>query len=187
MRTEERAVWDQRDDEGARAYSAFSDYLAMGSGRSLRALYQVYTEDRQRIDSGSTARQRTERPPTTRQRTLFEWSTTFEWTARAAAYDAHLQIQARKDQQEEYLRDLDRMRRRQKKFADQQLRAAALMLRRAKACLRELEAKDLDPGKLPAYFRTAAYLAETATNMEAVALGVMELIQLLEEREGDDS
>lgn len=72
--------------ESDKAVVACNDYLRLGSGRSLRDLYLSY---RERIESGSRA-------PTKRQATLFQWSTDFNWTDRAKAYDAQLE-QAKND------------------------------------------------------------------------------------------
>ncbi len=52
-----------------RAELAFVDYVAMGSGRSLRALHEQY-------------RQITSKPPAKSLDTLFDWSVRYRWQAR---------------------------------------------------------------------------------------------------------
>lgn len=82
------SAWDAlalRDKEPAKAHAAFLDYVRMGAGRSLRKLHESY---RQQIDSGSTA----EIPPTTRLRTLMEWSTKYAWQDRIKAYKAERDV-----------------------------------------------------------------------------------------------
>lgn len=73
------ATLEQRDDESRKAYAAFLDYVRMGAGRSHRKLHAEY---RQRSDSGPTA----DLPPTTRLRTLHDWSAKYAWQARLEKY-----------------------------------------------------------------------------------------------------
>jgi len=65
--------------ETAKSNAALHDYAAMGSGRSIRALYAGY---RQRLDGEAAAK-----PPSSRERTLFTWSERYAWQARVARYD----------------------------------------------------------------------------------------------------
>ena len=80
------STWEalaQRPDESHRAHAAFVDYALMGPGRSLRGLHAKY---RHQIDSGSA----TEKPPSSRLRTLGEWSSKYEWQKRIEAWTAEL-------------------------------------------------------------------------------------------------
>jgi hypothetical protein len=52
-----------------RAERAFADYVAMGDGRSLRALHEQY-------------RQSSSNPPAKSLDTLFDWSVRYKWQAR---------------------------------------------------------------------------------------------------------
>lgn len=66
------------ESETSRAAQACNDYLRMGPGRSLRKLAKKYGKTRQNTT------------PTDSFDTLANWSTTYVWQARAAAYDAEL-------------------------------------------------------------------------------------------------
>ena len=79
------------------------------------------------------------------------------------------------------MNDMEAMRQRQKKLSLATFSAAISLLHKAIERLKALDAADIDPGRLPAYFRAAAAVAEVATNAEAVALGLHELVSLLDE------
>lgn len=68
-------MWEQREDESAKAYEAFSAYLAQPVGeRSLRGVAQA-------LGKSDTL--------------IMRWSRTHGWVERVAAYSAHLEAQAR--------------------------------------------------------------------------------------------
>lgn len=71
--------------EQDKAVIACNDYLRMGAGRSLARLLETYQGG-----TGSTP-DRHQKPPTTRLRTLKEWSANFSWQDRAKAYEAQLE------------------------------------------------------------------------------------------------
>ncbi len=79
------------------------------------------------------------------------------------------------------MNDMEAMRQRQKQLSLATFNASILLLHKATRRLQALDAADIDPGKLPAYFRAAGAVAEMATNAEAVALGLHELMSLLDE------
>ena len=56
-------------------------------------------------------------------------------------------------------------------------------MEKASRRLEEIDLADIDPGRLPSFFRAAASVAEVATNAEAVALGMHELMGLLDSRD----
>lgn len=76
MKRPELLAGERKPSETDRAVQACNDYLRMGAGRSLRKLLQKY---------GKTRRNTT---PTDSFDTLANWSSSFEWQLRAAAYDA---------------------------------------------------------------------------------------------------
>jgi hypothetical protein len=71
----------RQERESDAAVVACNDYLRMGSGRSLSRLVAGY---RGRTVGDPLA----EKPPTQRLPTLEEWSSKFEWQARASTYNA---------------------------------------------------------------------------------------------------
>ncbi len=84
-------LWETLERQAAetdRSYAAFLDYCRMGPGRSLRQLYAVY---RRQVGTTSSS----EKPPSTRLRTLQTWSAQFHWQDRLAAYQTE---RARHDQ-----------------------------------------------------------------------------------------
>lgn len=70
--------------ESSRARQACNDYLRMGPGRSLRDLWRRYT-------SSNTDTQI--EPPTRAYTTLRNWSSRYNWSERAEAYDAQLEAE----------------------------------------------------------------------------------------------
>lgn len=70
---------DRGPTETDKAVIACNDFLRMGSGRTLPALYKLYME---RTSQGIST-------PTTGHRTIYEWSARHGWMARARSYDAH--------------------------------------------------------------------------------------------------
>ncbi len=97
------------------------------------------------------------------------------------AYDAHLELLSLRGREAAYMNDMEAMRQRQKQLSLATFNAAISLLHKATRRLQALDAADIDPGKLPAYFRAAGAVAEMATNAEAVALGLHELMSLLDE------
>lgn len=71
---------ERQAKEQNRAVVACNDYLRLGPGRSLAKLLGRYQNA-------------IEAPPTKRLKTLADWSTTFGWQTRAAAYDAEIERQ----------------------------------------------------------------------------------------------
>lgn len=69
---------DRRATDTPRSYMALCDYAAMGPGRSIDKLLQVYTSHG------------TGKPPTRHRATLGVWSSTHDWQARVEAYDLAL-------------------------------------------------------------------------------------------------
>ena len=170
--------WQRRPEETARAFAAFCDYRDMGPARSLRLLLKQY----QGANRPQTA---PKAPPTRRLKTLKLWSRRYAWPRRTQAFDAHLELLSRREREKAYMEDLEALRARQKQLGRITLRAATRLLEKALGRLEALEASEIDPGKLPAFFRAAASVAETATNAEAVALGLHELITLLDARDAE--
>ncbi len=156
------AVWTRSDDETAKSYAAFCLYRDLGSARSLE-------KARQRLGKSSGY-----------IRQLETWSSRYAWLRRSKGYDAYLELLSRREREASYMTDMEAMRQRQKKLSLATFSAAIGLLHKAMERLKALDAADIDPGKLPAYFRAAAAVAEMATNAEAVALGLHELVSLLD-------
>ena len=157
--------WRRREGETAKAYAAFCLYRDLGSGRSLEKARQALGKSSGYI------------------RQLETWSSRSAWQERCRTYDAFLELLSRREREAAYIEDMEAMRQRQKQLSLATFNTAISLLHKAMARLKALDAADIDPGKLPAYFRAAAAVAEMATNAEAVALGLHELLGLLDARE----
>ncbi len=173
--------WQRARDETAKAYAAFCHYRDMGPVRSLRLLLARYEEEhcQQTANEPPTGNRRVV-VPTLRFRTLADWSRRNEWQRRAGAYDAHLALVARRVAEVAYMEDLESFKKRQKELSQATYAVAVALLDKARVRLEALDVEEIGPGRLPSYFRAAASIAESATNAEAVALGVHELIELLD-------
>jgi hypothetical protein len=73
--------WELQDSETGKQFKAFSDYLAMGGGRSLAALFREYQHQ---LDTKATPK-----PPIRTLRGLKQWSSDHNWVARAHEYDVY--------------------------------------------------------------------------------------------------
>lgn len=90
--------WDRRPRESAKAFAAFCCYRDLGPGRSLNL---AYAEWRRSLGFAGDAAKAAGY--------WAEWSSGFEWVARAEAYDAHLE-QIRRAAREDALRRLEERR-----------------------------------------------------------------------------
>jgi len=85
--------------ESKRANQALRDYALMGVGRSIRGLFDRYSKQ---TLSGPLS----EKPPTTKQSTLFNWSVTYEWVKRASRFD-EIEEEKRLQEREQRRRQLE--------------------------------------------------------------------------------
>lgn len=152
--------WTRRDDESAKAYQAFGIYRDMDPAeRSLDVAWRTYA-GQQESSKRATGR-------------FTKWSTDYEWTERAEAYDAERErarLSAKGTDEIEAFRD------RTRQLAAANTTAAIQLLRRASARLAQLGDAEITPQMLPAMFRAAAAVAEAGTNAEATAIGVEALL-----------
>src|SRR5262245_24323516 len=84
MSEQSAAPWEQPPGESARAFGAFRAYRALGPRRSLRAAAAAFYG----------------REAAALERQLDKWSRAFGWVARAAAWDRHLDAEARQAQEQ---------------------------------------------------------------------------------------
>ena len=157
--------WDRLPGESARAYACFARYRDAGPSRSLAAAYRQETGKKQ---AGNPTGQWT------------GWYAAHDWKDRATAYDAHLELQARQEREAEHLREIEAFRDRQRRMATDTLESTLLLLERANERLDALDPADISAAALPSYFRAAVSIAAAATDAEASALAVTELLALLE-------
>lgn len=91
-------IWERRPGESARAYAAFCVYRDLGTGRSLNLAYGEWR--RSQGCAGDAAKA---------AGYWAEWSSRFDWVARAEAYDGHLET-LKRTAREDALRRLEERR-----------------------------------------------------------------------------
>jgi hypothetical protein len=167
MISEFRHSWEQRDGESTQAYLAFIVYRDMRGERSIDAAYRASTGPQVGTKRASGR--------------FKEWSQKFEWKVRAEAYDAYLERKVREklecDTVGGYERDLAAYFDRQKKLSAAAGNAAIGLLTKASEGLKSLDARSIKPAELAALFRAAAAVASAASDAEAIALGVDDLLK----------
>lgn len=156
------ALWDRQDEETQRAYDAFCQYRDYRPARSVDKAFQK-------------AQNSTKTAPSHWMR----WAVDYDWKRRAEAYDAHLELAARSRREADHLQELDAYRNRQKQLAAATIHASITLLQKSSERLKDLKPEEIETKMLPAFFRAAAAVAETATNSEAQALAVEELLKAL--------
>lgn len=155
------ALWDRQDEETQKAYDAFCVYRDL-KPRSVDKAFQK-------------AQNSTKTAPSH----WMHWAVDQDWKRRAEAYDAHLELLARQRREADHLQELDAYRNRQKQLAAANIHGAINLLRKSNERLEQLDAAEIDVKNLPQFFRAAAAVAEAATNSEAQALAVEELLKAL--------
>lgn len=110
---------------------------------------------------------------------LKRWSSQYDWVRRGQAYDGHLELKARQGKEEQYLKDIDAYRERQREMSIITIKSAMALLKKANDRLKDLDLKDITPSTLPSYFRAAAAVSEIALKNEAESLAVDELLKVL--------
>jgi hypothetical protein len=135
--------WEQQPRESSRAFGAFCAYRDLGPRRSLRAAAEAYY----RRSSAAVLRQCT------------TWSGAFGWVERAAAWDRHLDAEARQAQEAA-----------RREMAERHAREARALQAKAVERLRALRPEELAPADL------LRYLVEAA-KLERLALGEPETVQ----------
>ena len=141
-------VWEKRESETARAYRAFCVYRDMGVDRSLAKV-------RAKLGKKSGY-----------ERQLQEWSSDHEWVSRAAAYDEHLEVLLR-DEQEERLITERRLQ------TERELKDTTRLLSAFDGLIQQLE--NTDDLTLLALDAQAAYL-ERIYRMRRLALSMQQEI-----------
>lgn len=153
--------WTRRDGESAKAFKAFGLYRDMEpSRRSIDAAYHAYTGQQ-----GSNKRA---------SGFFTAWTAAHDWTARAAAYDAHRERQRLEAQGTE---EIEAFRDRQIKLAAATTATTIRLLQRLNERLETLTAAEITPQMIPSYARAVAAVADASTNAEAVANGAAAILR----------
>jgi len=156
-----------REDESIQAYLAFVVYRDLRADRSIDAAYRASRgqQDGNKRASGQ----------------FTEWSQQFEWKVRAEAYDAYMERRIREKLEADtvggYERDLAAYFDRQKKLSAAAGNAAIGLLTKASEGLKNVDPAKMKPLELASLFRAAAAVASAASDAEAIALGVDDLLK----------
>lgn len=177
--SDERRPWERRDDESSRAYDAFGTYQHLhptersvdAAFRRARNQHQTSTTEAvsSKVANGQWKR----------------WAASFDWVARARAWDDHLADIRRREQEAQWQRHVDEYAEQQRKLNDAALKAAVHLLAKAGQRLAAVEAAEIPLALLPTFFRTAAALAEAASDAQAQALAIADLLRLLHDQHRD--
>jgi hypothetical protein len=157
------ALWDRQDEETQKSYDAFCVYRDL-KPRSLQSAYRKGSGKEQAKQASGC---------------WLSWYDEHDWKRRAEAYDAHLELLSRQRREADHLQELDAYRNRQKQLAAATIHASITLLQKSSERLKDLKPEEIETKMLPAFFRAAAAVAETATNSEAQALAVEELLRAL--------
>jgi hypothetical protein len=174
------AVWDRQPGETSHAYQAFCAYRDAGPSRKMDQVWRAFQLGRGVI------------VPEHRRCASNWWVyfRTHDWKARAEKYDTHLELQHRhlreSASREKIEHHLESTRQMMVAFKGVALR----MINIARVELDRKASDELAPGvhtltssRFSTYVRTAATLASLASEQEANALGIDELIGILNESE----
>jgi hypothetical protein len=142
-------------NETSKAYLAFAEYAALGSGRSFAALA------RSKGKNGAYVGQ------------LERWSSAYNWQLRVAEYDKHLAQQTLDVAANAYREELEENRIRYKKTGEELHQAAKELL---EELLKRKRTIDYTPTLLSGIVRAF----EVAANLEAHALGLDKLLSNLD-------
>jgi hypothetical protein len=137
------APWEKQARESGRAFGAFCAYRDLGPRRSLQAATTTYYR----------------RTSAARKRQLEQWSTHFHWVERAAAWDRHLDGEARQAQETA-----------RREMVERHGREARALQGKALERLRALRPEELGATDVLRYFIEAAKL-------ERLAMGEPDTVQ----------
>ena len=167
---EDRAPWEKRPDESAKAFKGFTLYLEMPAAlRSVDAAYRKYVGKPQESRARAAGFFKT-------------WSVGHDWVERAAAYDAE---QARAMLAEQGAAEVQEFRERTRKLAAATTSASVVLLQKALERLRGVKVEDIPLKSLPSFFRAAAVLGKYGTDAEALSIGVEEILRELADAEDE--
>lgn len=169
-------------NETDKAWTAFQDFLALGSARSLAALHRQYTDKKREKEI----------VPTRSQKTILGWSSQFNWFERAKQWDAEEEERRREHlkekEREAWEQSVEDFRKQSEQISAATTRSVILLLSKANEALTYNPALDPKGKNKPLLSVDQAIRAlsavpkagEFAQSTQATALGVAQLLQELE-------
>lgn len=174
--SDERRPWDQQPGEGGRAYHAFGHYLRLGSDRSAERAWREHVA----VCLGRT-------PPAVIKRLNGRWTAwrhQHRWVARAEAYDAEQERQARKRREADVLA----MRERHASLAAGYLAAMAVPLKaaieRLSVAASQDEIRQAELADVVNLLRSMAASVPALTQVERLARGLPSAAVAVETEDG---
>lgn len=171
--------WERIHGETSRSYDAFCAFRDAGPMRKMDAVWRRYESERGRVVAEHRRC----------ASSWWEWYKRFDWKVRAERYDAHLEFQSRQLHESQHREKINAHLERQRQIA---VACQSVSLRMLQVVQKELQrvvgdngpgSHTLDPKKLAPYVRSAAVLASISSDHEASALGIDELLGVLNESE----
>jgi hypothetical protein len=150
---------EQLPNESPRAYAAFAAYAELGSQRSLEKLCQKWGKN------GAYVGQ------------LERWSSQHRWQERVREYDAAIAAERAELLRQQRRAEIERLRSDSQADAANLRRLARGLTAQLAQAIAQLEASNIEPRHMAGILRTIAQALETATNLDAAALGVDEVLQ----------
>ncbi len=162
--------WERLPKEGTIAWNCFTRYRDLLGRRTLLLAFQQETGKKEaRAPNGAWT----------------SWYTRFNWKARAAAYDAHLDKIDREKNEKAHFAELEAYRNRQRQLASAGTQLSILLLQKVTDRVKKLEPDEIPIALIPQYLRSATGAAQMAMNAEAEAIGLDDLIKQLDEQNGE--
>jgi hypothetical protein len=162
IRTNSPLIWNRLGNESDQAYEAFALYRDQGPVRS---------QERVSKELGKTTV------------LISRWSSKYNWVQRVRAFDQYLDLQVSREAEKRYIKSIAEFRERQRDLALKLSEAAVKLLVKANLRLKNIKIEDIEPDKLPAFYRAAAAVAEAGSNAEAEALAIEKLLMVLQQIE----
>ena len=202
---EETFPWDRMEVESSQAYHGFQIYLALGAGRSLDKAFREH-KFQEWLATHPDATERQKEVQREKLRPHYapgrwgEWSSRNAWTSRARAYDSHLSMLRRRENEELHASKLLEHAERSRRISAASTENAIMLLRRSSRLLSMISEEP--QGETPAtsqadqirlsmaaanVSRAAAMISQTSIAAESQALGVDELLMMLDENRPVDA
>ena len=165
--------WERLPKETTFAFHAFTRFRDLPAAR--RTLLAAYRQE--------TGKKEARQP----SGLWTDWCSRNHWKDRAAEYDAYLDKLAREKAEKAHLEELDGYRARQRQLAAAATGLSILMLKKVKERVETLEPEDIKVHLSPTFLRAATGAAQMATNAEAEALGIEDLLKQLDDEQRSDA
>lgn len=163
---EEIKSWEQLPDENDEMFTAFLSYLNLSpSERTLLRAQQRHQQRTNQIVTKTVSKQ------------WMQWSRTYHWSKRAAEYDEQTKIEIEKYVEFEQIGKLVKYRQAQHTLATEINDVALLLIDRARQRLMVLNIDEIAARDIPQYVKAAAMIAELASDAEARALLLQDIVQ----------